>query len=95
MPRTASRKVRATSHCIVADKPSAAQLVQQQAAETMWAFYRNHKTQLVEEVRSCREEILAALIQGVPVEQVFAPYFRPAAAVQPVHRAEAGIRRAA
>lgn len=47
-----------------------------QAAEDMWTYYRDHKAQIVSNVKKYRDFILDALIQGQPVAQVFAPFMR-------------------
>lgn len=47
-----------------------------QAAEDMWIYYRDHKTQIVANVKKYRDFILGELIQGRPVAQVFAQFTR-------------------
>lgn len=47
------------------------------AAEAMWNYYREHKALLIADVTANRPAILAELIKGVPIENVFVPYFRP------------------
>ena len=42
----------------------------------MWLYYRDHKTELVEGVKECREIILGQIMEGIAVEQVFAPFLR-------------------
>ena len=53
----------------------------------MWLFYRDHKLRLITDIRAYRAGILAQLIAGVAVEDVFAPYFRPAEPAKSVRRA--------
>lgn len=48
------------------------------AAEAMWIYYRDHKDLLLTDIKEYRDCILAKLVAGEPVEQVFAPYARPA-----------------
>ena len=47
------------------------------AADAMWLYYRDHKDQLLIDIKEYRDGILAKLVAGEPVEQVFAPYARP------------------
>ncbi len=95
MPRTVSARPRRARTPVVASAPAAVQLTQPEAAQIMWIYYRDHKPQLLEGIRDCREIILDALMQGIPVEQVFAPYFRPPAGAQPLRRGGAAVRRSA
>jgi hypothetical protein len=62
-------------------------LTESQAAEIMWVHYRDNKTQLISDIKEYRAGILAQLMEGVPVEQVFAPYFKPAEPAKPARRA--------
>lgn len=57
------------------------------AAQCMWMYYREHRSQLVIHVREYREVILSDLIAGVPVETAFAPYRRPVEPAKPLRRA--------
>jgi len=57
------------------------------AAQCMWIYYRDHKSQLVRNIREFREIILADLMAGVPVETAFAPYVLPAEVAMPLRRA--------
>lgn len=70
---------------------AAAARIKDDAAQRMWVYYRNHKSQLVSHIREYRDSILAELIAGVPVEAAFAPYARPAdaanSAAKPLRRA--------
>ncbi len=52
-------------------------LAEDQAAQVMWLYYRDHKAQLVSNMGQYRAPILAELMQGVPAERVFAPYIKP------------------
>jgi len=62
----------------VASAPPAKPLTEAEAAQLMWDFYRQHKPQLVADIRDYRAGILASLMTGTPVHQVFAPYFKSA-----------------
>jgi hypothetical protein len=66
---------------------SAAARIAEAAAQCMWVYYRDHKSQLVSHVREYRAAILAGLITGVPVQTAFAPYFKPADTAKPLRRA--------
>lgn len=57
-----------------ADARPSKTLTENQAALEMWTFYRDNKARLSHEVRNFREVILAELMQGVAVEQVFARF---------------------
>ena len=70
-----------------ASAASLAPLTEVDAAQTMWLFYRDHKLRLITDIRAYRAGILAQLIAGVAVEDVFAPYFRPAEPAKSVRRA--------
>lgn len=63
------------------------QLNEDAAAQAMWLYYRDHKPQLVDDIRDYRTALLAQLMAGVAVEEVFAPYFRPAEPARPLRRA--------
>jgi hypothetical protein len=58
-----------------------------EAAEVMWLYYRDNKAQLVSYIKEYRAQILTELMAGVPVETVFAPYFKPVDQVKQVRRA--------
>jgi hypothetical protein len=58
-----------------------------EAAETMWVHYRDNKAQFIADIREYRSSILSDLMRGVPVEQVFAPFVKPAEPVRPMRRA--------
>lgn len=62
-------------------------LTEDAAAQAMWLFYRDHKPQLITDIKEYRAGILAQLVAGVPVEKVFAPYFRPAEPAKSMRRA--------
>lgn len=62
-------------------------LTEAQAAGIMWVYYCDNKLQLVSEVGAYRAAILAALMEGTAVEQVFAPYFKPVERSRPMRRA--------
>lgn len=64
-----------------------APLTEKEAAETMWVYYRDHKQQLITDIRDYRDGILAQIMAGVPVEDVFAPYFKPAEPAKALRRA--------
>jgi hypothetical protein len=64
-----------------------APLTEDAAAQAMWLFYRDHKLQLVTDIRDYRAGILAQLMAGVAVEDVFAPYFKPAEPASTLRRA--------
>jgi hypothetical protein len=51
-------------------------LSEDEAAQVMWVYCRDHKAQLIGETRESRGPILSQLMQGVSVEQVFTPFFR-------------------
>ena len=46
------------------------------AAVPMWLYYKEHRDELIVDVRLYREQIIAALRVGVSVEEAFAPYVR-------------------
>lgn len=64
-----------------------AALTAEAAAQAMWLFYRDHKLQLIADIKTYRAGILAQLMAGVAVEVVFAPYFRPAEPAKSMRRA--------
>lgn len=65
------------------------------AAQAMWLYYRDHKQQLIADIRDYRAAILAQLMAGTAAEVVFAPYFRPAepAKAQPAASGSRGTHR--
>lgn len=62
-------------------------LTPRQAAGAMWDFYREHKALLIADITANRPAILAELIKGVPIENVFVAYFRPPEPATPVRHA--------
>lgn len=58
-----------------------------QAAEVMWLYYRDNKAQLIDDIKEYRASILANLMAGMAVEQVFAPFAKPAEPAKPLRRA--------
>ena len=44
---------------------------------SMWNYYKNHKADLIPDVREYRDSILAGLFAGRTVEEVFAPHCKP------------------
>jgi hypothetical protein len=77
---------------INASKPAAADqtailLTEGQAAEIMWIYYRDHKAQLINDIKLYRSGILTKLMEGLAVEHVFAPFVKPAAPAKPLRRA--------
>jgi hypothetical protein len=75
-----------------ASKPAAADrtslpLTEGQAAEIMWVHYRDNKSQLISDIKEYRASILAKLMAGLAVEQVFAPFVKPAEPAKPTRRA--------
>jgi hypothetical protein len=63
-----------------------APLTEDAAAQAMWLFYRDHKQQLIADIKEYRTGILVQLMAGVAVEDVFAPYFKPAEPAKPARR---------
>ena len=55
-------------------KPSVKQRLEDEAVEAMWVYYRDHRAELIEEIKEFRKEILAGLVAGQPPAEVFAPY---------------------
>lgn len=62
-------------------------LTESQAAEIMWVYYRDNKAQLISDIKEYRAGILAKLMYGMAVEQVFAPFVKPAKPAKPMRRA--------
>jgi hypothetical protein len=88
MQRTAAAK----NVLVNASSPAAADftspsLTESQAAEIMWVYYRDNKSQLITDIKEYRASILARLMDGMAVEQVFAPFARLAEPVRRVRRA--------
>jgi hypothetical protein len=46
------------------------------AAEAMWLYYRDNKSQLISEVKGNRDYILAQIVAGVSVAHAFAQFTR-------------------
>ena len=65
-------------------EPVVEPLSEGQAAQAMWIYYRDHKPDLNPDVKEYRDFILAQLMDGTPVEQVFAQF---TLAPEPVKRA--------
>jgi len=81
-----------TSVVSIARQPAASvrlvsPLTEAEAAQAMWNYYKNHKAQLIAHIKDYRATILSQLMTGLSAEQVFAPFFRLAVAVQPSKRA--------
>jgi len=64
-----------------------APLTEDAAAQVMWLCYREHKPQLVADIRDYRAGILSQLMPGLPVDDVFASYFKPAEPARALRRA--------
>jgi hypothetical protein len=62
-------------------------LKEDDAAQVMWTYYKDRKSQFVDHIREYRGAILSALMAGEPVEAVFAPYVRPAQPAKVVRKA--------
>lgn len=62
-------------------------LPERAAAEAMWVYYRDHKPLLITDIRDYRAGILTQLMAGLAVEDVFAPYFKPAEPAKALRRA--------
>lgn len=62
-------------------------LSESQAAEIMWVYYRDHKSQLISDIKEYRAGILTQLMDGKPATQVFAPFAKPAEPAKSVRRA--------
>ncbi len=67
---------------------SVAAIVQteQDAAELMWAYYKDRKPLFITDIRLHRASIIAALMAGVPPVAAFEPYLKSACQVVPVAR---------
>lgn len=62
-------------------------LSESQAAEIMWVYYLDNKSQLISDIKEYRACILARLMDGTPAAQVFAPFAKPAEPAKPVRLA--------
>jgi hypothetical protein len=62
-------------------------LTEDAAAQAMWVYYRDHKAQLITDIREHRASILAGLMAGVAVQDAFAPYVKPAELARALRRA--------
>lgn len=88
MPRTSTAgKVVAIESKAAGATPRAKALSEDQAAQVMWVHYLANKVQLISDIKDYRAGILARLMQGIPVEQVFAPYVKPVEVHKPARRA--------
>lgn len=72
MPRSA----RKSRQSVQASPQTSASLSEEQAAQLMWDYYRDHKSQLISDIKEYRETILRDLMRGVPAVTVFAAYSR-------------------
>ncbi len=72
MPRNARKPLQSAQ----ASPPTSASLSEEQAAQTMWEYYRDHKSQLIADIKEYREAILRDLMRGIPADTAFAAYFR-------------------
>lgn len=52
-------------------------MTEQEAAQLIWNYYREHKDILVDEVKSIRHEIAQQLLSGVPIAKAFSKYKKP------------------
>ena len=52
-------------------------MTEQEAAQLIWNYYREHKDILVDEVKSHRYEITQQLLSGVPIAKAFSKYKKP------------------
>jgi hypothetical protein len=52
-------------------------MTEQEAAQLIWNYYREHKDNLVDEVKSLRYEITQQLRSGVPIAKAFSKYKKP------------------
>lgn len=65
-------------------EPVVEPLSESQAAQAMWIYYRDHKADLNPDIKEYRDFIFSQLMDGTPVEQVFAQF---TVAPEPVKRA--------
>lgn len=61
-------------------------LTDKEAAELMWAYYKQHKEELMTDIKEYRDYILAELAKGVSPEKVFAQFARAPEPAAPVRR---------
>ncbi len=61
-------------------------LSESQAADAMWVYYRQHKGELITDIREYRDFILAELGKGVSAEKVFAQFARAPESATPARR---------
>lgn len=78
---TTARAPRSTFIAAVAPRTA------EDAAQLMWTYYRDHKQQLIADIRLYRADILAQLTAGLSPEAVFEPFGRPAEPVLARRRA--------
>jgi hypothetical protein len=70
------------------DSPAPIEAITEDAAmQAMWLYYRDHKPQLISDIRDYRAGILAKLMEGAAVEDAFASYFRTAEPAKTLRRA--------
>lgn len=78
--RTARSRVSATTEhagvSLPAEPAVLTPITEAQAAEAMWAYYREHKATLIADIKDYRAGILARLQAGERASDVFAPYRR-------------------
>ena len=88
MQRTAAVKIAVVNAANpTASGRTSSPLTESQAAEIMWVYYRDHKSQLISDIKEYRAGILAQLIDATPAAQVFAPFAKPAEPARPARRA--------
>jgi hypothetical protein len=75
-----ARTRRSSSQPVVALANTVKTLTDEEAAQVMWCFYKEHKPVLVADIRHHRPAILAALRAGLPAAVAFAPYHKPVVA---------------
>ena len=68
-----------------ADRPVKSR-TENQAAEAMWIYYRDHKAELSSDVKNFRDVILSELMLGASAEQVFARFVNEVGPPAPVRR---------
>ena len=57
-----------------------------QAAEAMWVYYKQHKAELMTDIKEYRDYILAELVKGVSAEKVFLQFVRAPEPAMPARR---------
>jgi hypothetical protein len=88
MLRTISvTRVAANESKVSAADNAAKPLTEAEAAQAMWVYYRDNKAQLSSNIRDFRDAILAGIMAGAPVAQVFAPFVKPIEPAKPARRA--------